>query len=89
VQGLFSKRITTYRYVVLLAGLDLIPVGAFADSTASTSCSATSTSLDCRLLGFLHWLEAAAFVLVILLLIVIALAIHLFRKNRLSRKEGR
>jgi hypothetical protein len=61
-------------------------VAAFADSTA---CSAGSTTLECRLLGFLHWLEAAAFVLVIVLVIVIGLAIHLFRKNRLSRKEGR
>jgi hypothetical protein len=71
---------------VLPAAFAFVPVAAFADSTA---CSIDSTTLECRLLGFLHWLEAAAFVLIILLLIVIALAIHLFRKNRLSRKEGR
>jgi hypothetical protein len=41
------------------------------------------------MVGLLHWLEAAAWVLGILLLIVIAVAIHLFRKNRLSRKGGR
>jgi hypothetical protein len=76
----------TRRYIVLLTVLELLPVAALADSGA---CTANSTSLDCRLLGFLHWLQAAAFVLVILLLIVIGLAIHLFRKNRLSRKEGR
>ncbi len=87
MQGLLSNRIATCRYVVLPAALlSLAPAAAFADSTA---CSANSTTLDCRLLGFLHWLEAAAFVLVILLVIVIGLAIHLFRKNRLSRKEGR
>jgi hypothetical protein len=71
---------------VLPAAFAFVPVAAFADSMA---CSTDSTTLECRLLGFLHWLEAAAFVLIILLLIVIALAIHLFRKNRLSRKEGR
>jgi hypothetical protein len=86
VQGLSSNRIATYRYVVLPAVLAFVPVAAFADSTA---CSPDSTTLECRLLGFLHWLEAAAFVLVILLIIVIGLAIHLFRKNRLRRKEGR
>jgi len=41
------------------------------------------------MVGFLHWLEAAAWVLGILLLIVIAAAIYLVRKNRLSRKGGR
>ena len=87
MQGLFSTRFATYRYIVLLAVIaSLTPIAAFADSTA---CSADSTTLECRLLGFLHWLEAAAFVLVILLVIVISLAIHLFRKNRLSRKGGR
>jgi hypothetical protein len=86
VQGLSSNRIATYRYVVLLATSALLPVAAFADST---NCPANSTALDCRLLGFLRWLEATAFVLVILLLIVIGVAIHLIRKNRLSRKGGR
>ena len=86
MQGLPSSRIATYRYVVLPAAFALVPVAAFGDSPA---CSSDSTTLDCRLLGFLHWLEAAAFVLVILLVIVIGLAIHLFRKYRLSRKEGR
>jgi uncharacterized membrane protein len=87
VQGLFSNRIATYRYAVLLWLLALLaPVTAFADSTA---CAANSTSLECKLRGFLQWLEAAAWVLVILLVIVIALAIHLVRKNRLSRTGGR
>jgi ABC-type spermidine/putrescine transport system permease subunit I len=84
VQGHLSKRIATCRYVVFLAMLGwLAPAAALGDSTA---CSPDSTSLECRLLGFLHWLEAAAFVLVILLLIVIGIAIYLFRKNRLSSK---
>jgi len=87
VQGLFSNRIATYRYAVLLAILSVaVPAMAFAEES---SCAANSTALNCRLLGFLHWLEATAWVLVILLLIVIGVAIHLFRKNRVNRKEGR
>lgn len=87
MQGLFSNRIATYRYAVLSTVVGLLaPVAAFADSIA---CPADSTSLECRMRGLLHWLEAAAWVLVILLVIVIALAIHLFRKNRPSRKGGR
>ena len=85
MQGLSSNRSATYRYVALPAILAFLPGVALADPAA---CSANSTSLDCRLLGFLHWLEAAACVLGILLIIVIAVAVHLFRKNRPSRKEG-
>jgi hypothetical protein len=86
VQGLYSNRIATYRYVALPALLAFIPGTAFADSPA---CPANSTALDCRLLGFLRWLEATALVLVVLLVIVIGVAIHLIRKNRLNRKGGR
>ena len=86
MQGFFSNRIATCRYVVLLPGFMLVPIGAFADAVP---CPMNSTSLECRMLGFLHWLEAAAWILAILLFIVIGLAIHLIRKNRLNRKEGR
>ena len=86
MQGLLSNRIATYRYAAVSAVLAFVPAAAFAESAA---CSADSTSLECRMVGLLHWLEAAAWVLGILLLIVIAVAIHLFRKNRLSRKGGR
>jgi hypothetical protein len=72
---------------VICAFLALLgPAVAFAESA---TCSASDTSLDCRLVGLLHWLEAAAFVLVLVLLVVIGVAIHLFRKNRMNRKEGR
>ena len=87
MQGLSSNRIATYRYLVAAAALTFaVPAAALADTSP---CAADSTSLNCRLLGFLHWLEAAAWVLAILLLIVIGVAVHLFRKNRLNRKEGR
>ena len=86
MQGLISNRIATCRYVALSAALAFAPLAAFADSTA---CPANSTSLECRLMELLHWLEATALVLVILLVIVIGVAIHLFRKNRHNRKGGR
>ena len=87
MQGLSSNRAATCRYVVLTAVLMIAaPAMALADPL---DCSATDTSLGCRLQGVLHWLEAAAFVLIVLLVVVIGVAIHLFRKNRLSRKEGR
>lgn len=66
-----------------------LPLLAATVAHAATSCAADSTSLDCRLTGVLHWLEAAAFVLGIVLIVVIVVAVHLIRKNRLSRKGGR
>lgn len=87
MQEISSNRFTAKRYVVAATILAMLgPAAAFADSAA---CSATDTSLNCRLVGLLHWLEAAAFVLVLVLIAVVAVAIHLFRKNRLSRKGGR
>jgi hypothetical protein len=74
------------RYKVV-ATLPLL--AATAARAATADCAAGDTSLSCRLTGVLHWLEAAAFVLGIVLLVVVAVAVHLFRKNRVSRKEGR
>lgn len=87
MQGLWSKRAATRRYAVLAAVWMMAGTAAAVGQEAS--CSAGDTSLGCRLTGVLHWLEAAAFVLVLVLVAVIGVAIHLFRKNRLSRKEGR
>ena len=87
MQGLSSNRAATGRYVVLTAVLMIAtPALALAESTA---CSADDTSLSCRLLGVLHWLEAAAWVLAVVLVLVLGVAIHLFRKNRMSRKGNR
>ena len=86
MHGLSSNRIATYRYVAIPALLAFLPATAFADTAP---CPANSTELDCRLLGFLKWLEGTAWVLGILLIIVIAIAVHLIRKNRPTRKEGR
>lgn len=85
--GISSNHLSAKRYVQAWAAFVVLgPMTAYADSPA---CSTTDTSLNCRLVGLLHWLEAAAFVLVLVLIVVIGLAIHLFRKNRLSRKGGR
>ncbi|HEX5283527.1 MAG TPA: hypothetical protein VFW30_05365 [Bryocella sp.] len=87
MQEISPTRFAAKRYVAAATLLAMLgPAAAFADSAA---CSATDPSLNCRLLGLLHWLEAAAFVLALVLVAVIAIAIHLFRKNRLSRKGGR
>lgn len=87
MQGLSSNRAATHRYVVLTAVLmTMAPAIALAESTA---CSADDTSLNCRLQGVLHWLEAVAWVLAVVLVMVLGVAVHLFRKNRLSRKAGR
>jgi hypothetical protein len=56
---------------------------------ADAACSASSTSLECRLKGVLHWLDAAALVLALALIIAIGFVVHLFRKNRPNRKAGR
>lgn len=56
---------------------------------AAPACSPADTSLACRLTGLLNWLEAAAVVLTLVLLVVIGVAIHLIRKNRVTRKGGR
>jgi hypothetical protein len=64
-------------------------LAATAARAATSDCAAGDTSLSCRLTGVLHWLEAAAFLLGVVLIAVIAVAVHLFRKNRLRRKEGR
>lgn len=87
MDGLSSNRMATHRYRLSLALLAFLgPAAAYADSPA---CAAGDTSLNCRLLELLHWLEATALVLAIILVAVIAIAIHLYRKNRLSRKGGR
>jgi uncharacterized membrane protein YhdT len=74
------------RYKVVVT----LPLLAGTTAWAATSdCAIDSDPLACRLTGVLHWLEAAAFVLGIVLIAVIAVAIHFIRKNRLNRKAGR
>jgi len=87
VQGFFRNRIATNRYTASIATFALF--FAATAKAVTPDCAADSDSLSCRLTGVLHWLEAAAFVLGIVLVAVIAAAVHLIRKNRISRKAGR
>ena len=87
MQELSQNRIATGRYIAPVTTLALFL--ATTAHAATADCAADGASLSCRLTGVLHWLEAAAFVLAIVLIAVIAVAVHLIRKNRLTRKEGR
>lgn len=55
--------------------------------TVTPACSPSDTSFACRLNGLLNWLEATAVVLALVLLVVIGVAIHLFRKNKANRRN--
>ena len=60
---------------------------AFA-GLASSNCSASGDSLMCGMLGLLHFLYAAAGILALLLIVVVALAIKSYRKNKDDGKIG-
>ncbi|HEY5381343.1 MAG TPA: hypothetical protein VIJ65_03750 [Acidobacteriaceae bacterium] len=60
-----------------------------AAQAATTDCSASDATLSCRLTGVLHWLDAAAILLVLVLLAVIGIAIYVYRKNRADHPEHR
>jgi uncharacterized membrane protein YqjE len=51
----------------------------------SPACDAAGKGFQCRLTGLLHLLYAAAGLLALLLLIVIALALGVYRRNRAAQ----
>jgi hypothetical protein len=55
---------------------------------AASDCSASGDSLKCHLLGFLNFLYAAAGVLAFMLIVVVALAVKSYRKNKNDEKIG-
>lgn len=72
-------------YIALIpAVLLLLPASAHADTPP---CSVSDTSFACRLAALLNWLEATAVVLALILVAVIGVAIHLFRKNKANRRN--
>jgi hypothetical protein len=71
--------------VTALAGGALTTAAAYGQS----ACSPGDTSLSCRLVGVLHWLEAMAVVLAIVLVLVIGVAVYLFRRNRARGRTAR
>jgi hypothetical protein len=60
-----------------------------AAHAAEPNCTADPTTFPCRMIGLLHWLEATAWVLAIIFVVVLAIAIHLYRKNRPGPTERR
>jgi hypothetical protein len=54
---------------------------------ATPDCSASGDSFECSLLGFLHFLYATAGLLAIVLIVVVSVAIHIYRKNKDSAED--
>lgn len=82
-----ANRKTAARYLVSIPVFLLL--NALQAYGATQPCSPTDNSLPCRLTGVLNWLEAAAVILAIILLVVIGVAVHLIRKNQISRRDRR
>jgi hypothetical protein len=56
-------------------------------SAATPDCSTSGGSFECSLLGVLHFLYAAAGVLTVVLIVVIAVAVHIYRRNKGSAED--
>jgi hypothetical protein len=54
---------------------------------ATPDCSASGDSFQCSLLGFLHFLYAAAGLLAIVLIVAVLVAVHVYRKNKHSSED--
>jgi hypothetical protein len=54
----------------------------------SPNCTTDGDNLHCHLLGFLHFLYAAASLLAVVLMIVIALAVRFYRRNKSNPRAG-
>ncbi|HVG27625.1 MAG TPA: hypothetical protein VM865_08475 [Acidobacteriaceae bacterium] len=63
-------------------------LAAFVQSSSS-DCSAATSSFGCRLSAILHWLEAAAWILAVVLVLVLGFAVHLYVKLRGSSRDRR
>ena len=84
MHGLSATHSISRRYIALIPAVLLLSTAAHADTPP---CSVSDTSFACRLAALLNWLEATAVVLALILLVVIGIAIHLFRKNKASRRN--
>ena len=82
--GISATHSVSRRYIALIPAVLLPAAAAHADTRP---CSVSDTSFACRLSSLLNWLEATAVVLALILLVVIGVAIHLFRKNKASRRN--
>jgi hypothetical protein len=63
---------------------------AFAMNVVQTpDCDVSGETLNCKLLDVLHFLYGAAGVLAFILLLVVGVAIHIYRKNKRQGKDPR
>lgn len=87
MHALSATRRTPLRWIAPLVAASLAL--ASAAHASDHPCLADDNSFACRLTGLLHWLEAAAWILAIILVAVIAVAVHLYRKNRKAATDRR
>jgi hypothetical protein len=76
-------------YTLLLALAFAVSTSCVAHAftfSAASDCGASGNSLSCHLLGFLNFLYAAAGILAFMLIMVVALAIKSYRKNKKDEK---
>ncbi len=60
---------------------------AAAVVAATQDCDASGSSFKCEMQGVLHFLYAAAGVLAVVLVVVVAAAVHVYRKNRDAKED--
>jgi hypothetical protein len=51
-------------------------------------CSANVDTLNCHMQGFLHFLDATAVILALVLITVVALAVRFYRRNKTNPRAG-
>jgi uncharacterized membrane-anchored protein len=84
-------RATRSRYpalIVLAFSLWSARVAHAASALLTPDCNASGDTLHCHLLGFLHFLYAAAGLLALVLLGVVLLAFRFYRRNKSNPKAG-
>jgi len=81
---------TRIRPATLIIALILCsPQIAHAASVAlEPNCSASGTTVNCRLLGLLHFLYGAAGILALVLIGVVLLAVRFYRRNKTNPRAG-
>ena len=90
--GIPATRSAAYRYRARLIYVPLAAASLLLSATAravTPACSPTDTTFACRLTGLLTWLQAAAVILAVVLVVVIGVTVHLIRKNQAARRNRR
>ena len=83
--------VTRIRCVAAAFALGLLLCGRIAQAAivaATPNCDASGSSFKCELQGFLHFLYAAAGVLALVLVVVVAAAVHIYKKNKSAAEDG-